>query len=65
MLCCVYHVNKEMRVVEQEEADKLVATGVWFNSPYEAKEVREKYERQIRRDKRKRVDACKEASEKV
>ncbi len=48
MLCCVYHPTDNMRVVEDVERDKLLATGVWFNTPNEAKQLRADYERRIR-----------------
>lgn len=47
MLHCVYHPTEEMRVVEDDEKAKLLATGVWFGHPNEAKDMREKYEHQI------------------
>ena len=37
MLNCVYHAVDEMRVVNNDEREKLLATGVWFDSPGEAK----------------------------
>jgi hypothetical protein len=43
-----------MRVVDDEEYKQLLETGSWFKHPNEAKEVREKYERQIRREQGKR-----------
>lgn len=48
MLCCVYHPTDNMRVVEDVERDKLLTTGVWFNTPNEAKQMRAEYERRIR-----------------
>jgi hypothetical protein len=48
MLCCVYHPTENMRVVEDVERDRLLATGVWFNTPNEAKQLRNDYERRIR-----------------
>jgi len=48
MLCCVYHPTDNMRVVEDVERDKLLATGAWFNTPNEAKQMRAEYERRIR-----------------
>lgn len=36
MLSCVYHPTQSMRVVEDEERNKLLASG-WFNSPLDAK----------------------------
>jgi hypothetical protein len=38
-----------MRVVEDVERDKLLATGLWFNTPTEAKNMRTDYERRIRK----------------
>jgi hypothetical protein len=43
-----------MRVVDDEEYAKLLASGEWFETPNEAKNVRKDYEEQIRRDSRKR-----------
>lgn len=48
MLCCVYHPTEKMRVVEDSERDKLLATGAWFNTPHEANQLRNDYERRIR-----------------
>lgn len=52
MLNCVYHPTEKMRVVEDEEYKQLLATGVWFAHPNEAKELREKYERKILEEQR-------------
>jgi hypothetical protein len=54
MLCCVYHPTDNMRVVEDVERDKLLATGVWFNTPNEAKQKRAEYERRIREGEKPR-----------
>jgi len=48
MLCCVYHPTDNMRVVDDVERDKLLASGAWFNTPNEAKQMRAEYERRIR-----------------
>jgi hypothetical protein len=53
MLTCVYHPIDEVRVVETEEADKLKASGVWFDSPLKAKQYREKVEMEIKDEKSK------------
>ena len=53
MLTCVYHPIDEVRVVESEEADKLKASGVWFDSPLKAKQYREKVEMEIKDEKSK------------
>lgn len=47
MHSCVYHPTEEMRVVDEEEFERLLATGYWFKHPNEAKKMREEYERQI------------------
>lgn len=47
-LTCVYHPVYEMQVVEEPHAAELVASGLWFYHPNEAKKVREHHEEQIR-----------------
>jgi hypothetical protein len=47
MLNCIYHPTNDMRVVEDDEYETLLATGVWFKHPNEAKKVREDYEKRI------------------
>lgn len=47
MLNCVYHPIDSMRVVDNEDRQKLLASGFWFDSPDEAKKSREKVEKQI------------------
>lgn len=47
MLSCVYHPIDEMRVVEDSEAEKLIASGLWFDSPAKAKAYREEVEKEI------------------
>jgi hypothetical protein len=36
-----------MRVVEDDEAEKMLASGVWFDSPKKASEYRNKVEKEI------------------
>jgi hypothetical protein len=48
MLTCIYHPTDNMRVVEDVERDRLVASGAWFDTPTEAKQMRAEYERRIR-----------------
>lgn len=48
MLNCVYHPIDNMRVVENEERERLIASGFWFDSPDDAKKSREKVEQQIK-----------------
>jgi hypothetical protein len=39
-----------MKVVEQEEAERMLLTGVWFDSPLEAKQYRAKVEDEIKQE---------------
>jgi hypothetical protein len=48
MLTCIYHPIDAMRVVEACEADKLKASGVWFDSPKKAADYRLKVENEIK-----------------
>jgi hypothetical protein len=48
MLTCIYHPIDASRVVESDEADKMKATGVWFDSPSKAKQYRDKVEDEIK-----------------
>lgn len=50
MLKCVYHPIHRFQVVEDDEADKLIATGVWFDTPTKATLYREKVEDEIRQE---------------
>jgi len=54
MLHCVYHPVHEFRVVEDDEKEKLLATGFWFDHPNKAKSMRSEYERRIREDAKPR-----------
>jgi len=51
MLTCVYHPIDSMRVVEADEADKLKASGVWFDSPAKAQDYRALVEEDIKKEK--------------
>ena len=50
MLTCIHHPIDPMRVVEQDEAERLKATGVWFDSPAKAKQYRTKVEDEIKQE---------------
>lgn len=68
MLHCVYHPVDDMRVVEDAERDKLLASGVWFDSPQKAKEKRLEAEdkiakKRIRRKKGVNDEKANELSE--
>lgn len=63
MLTCVYHPIDAMRVVEEDEAETLRASGVWFDSPTDAKDYRAKVEHDIKKEKaEKPKDKLKEKS---
>lgn len=50
MLTCVHSPIDPMRVVEQDEAERLKATGVWFDCPAKAKQYRTKVEDEIKQE---------------
>ena len=50
MLTCVYHPIDAYRVLEEDEAERLKATGVWFDCPKKAKDYRAKVEEEIRNE---------------
>lgn len=48
MLTAIYHPINGVEVVEDEQAERLIALGFWFDSPLKAKEYREQIEREIK-----------------
>lgn len=50
MLTCVYHPIDSMRVVEEDEAERLMASGVWFDSPAKAHSYRLKVEDEMKQE---------------
>ena len=50
MLTCVYHPLDDFIVVEDDEAEKLLASGVWFDSPVKAQQYRNKVENEIKEE---------------
>lgn len=52
MLNCVYHPIDSMRIVDDEERERLISSGFWFDSPKEAKEMRNYHEEKILNDKK-------------
>lgn len=64
MLTCVYHPIDDMRVVEEDEAESLRASGVWFDSPTLAQEYRVKVEQDIKKEKADLAKAVKPKPEK-
>lgn len=59
MLTCVYHPVDGMIVVEDDEAEHLKKTGVWFDSPRLAKEYREKVEDEIKAESKPLIKGSK------
>jgi len=59
MLQCIYHPIHAFRVVEHEEADRLIAEGFWFDTPTKAKQYREQVENNIRQEAKKTVVTAK------
>lgn len=60
MINCIYHPVYPMRVVDDEEYAKMLASGEWFKNPNEAKEVRKDYETQIRLEDERSSTQCKQ-----
>lgn len=50
MLTCIYHPIDPCRVVEEDEAMTMKASGVWFDSPLKAKQYRDKVEEEIKQE---------------
>jgi hypothetical protein len=50
MLTCVYHPIDDVRVVEQDEAERLKSSGVWFDSPLKAKQYKERVQKEIKQE---------------
>lgn len=63
MLTCVYHPIDDFRVVEDDEADRLRASGVWFDSPTKAREYRLKVEDEIKQESK--IEELEEETPKV
>lgn len=65
MLTCVHHPIDPMRVVEREEAERLYATGVWFDSPAKAKLYKAKVEEEIANEALEAQNAAKASKTKL
>lgn len=50
MLNCVYHPIDDMQIVDDEQRERLIASGVWFDSPAEAQAYRGKVEQEIKEE---------------
>ncbi len=53
MLTCIYHPIDDVRVLEEDEAEKLLASGMWFDSPLKAQEYRANVEKDLKQTKLK------------
>jgi hypothetical protein len=65
---CLYHPTEKMRVIEADQEDeykRLLATGVWFDHPTKAKQMRDDHEKQIRQHPREGRTDGKQASKPV
>lgn len=51
MLTCIYHPLDHYRVVEHDEAEHLIESGVWFDCPNKAKAYKKKVEEDIKNEK--------------
>jgi hypothetical protein len=51
MLTCIYHPLDHFRVVEHDEAERLIESGVWFDCPNKAKAYRSKVEEDVKNEK--------------
>ena len=63
MLTCIYHPIDTFQVVESDVADRMKASGVWFDCPNKAKNYRAKVEQEIKDESK--IDATKVAQSKT
>lgn len=61
-LCCIYHKTYPMQVMEEDEADKLVASGEWFRHPNDVTKG-DNHEKHVQCSTRKRSVNGKSTSE--
>ena len=64
MLTCVYHPLDHYRVVEHEEADRLIASGVWFDCPRKAKAYRKILEEDVKKEEAEAIKPHKKGQNK-
>ena len=57
MLNCVYHFSGDMQVVDNDEKDKMMATGAWFDHPLKAKAYKDELSAAINEPKPKKRKA--------
>lgn len=51
MLTCIYHPLDHYRVVEHDEAERLIESGVWFDCPSKARAYKEGVEEDVKNEK--------------
>lgn len=56
MLTCIYHPLDHFRVVEHDEAEKLIESGVWFDCPTKARAYKEQVEEDVKAEKKAKVE---------
>lgn len=50
MLTCIYHPIDPCRFVEEDEAEKMQASGIWFDCPNKAQAYRDRVEDKIKNE---------------
>lgn len=51
MLTCIYHPLDHFRVVEHDEAEHLIESGIWFDCPTKAKAYKKQVEEDVKNEK--------------
>lgn len=65
MLTCIFHPIDSMRVVEEDEAEKLMASGFWFDCPGKAQSYRNELEEDMKKEKVEKAELKKKKPEKL
>lgn len=52
MLTCIFHPTDGMKVVEEDQAEALLKTGFWFDSPVKARAYRDEVEKEIKQSRK-------------
>lgn len=51
MLTCIYHPLDHFRVVEHDEAERMIKSGVWFDCPAKARAYKARVEADVKNEK--------------
>ena len=54
MLNCVYHFSGDMQVVDDDDKEKMIKTGAWFDHPLKAKAYQDELKAAINEPKPKK-----------